>query len=82
MPLTDENREHFSAQIDALNIGEEVSLRDLYGDGWDTVENKTGLGNDFMLAVTANEFPQLEYVRIARAGRHNLYSKIPIDALG
>lgn len=78
MALTEIIRDHLNEKINALAVGDLTSLRELYGDGWETLGSagvKRAIGGDFHRAVAAQEFPQLEFVRIMISGRHNQYRK-------
>lgn len=67
------------SKIDALPIGFEGGLAEIYGDEWSalgTPGRRREYGKQFKAAVIANQIPCLEWTGIANAGRHDLYHKI------
>ena len=71
----DEFRDHLTQHAKGLRVGQEFSLVELFGDQWEKVSAKTQMGLLFGRAVTAGEFPDVEFVRIAVSGRNNVYRK-------
>lgn len=61
-----------------LEAGTEFSLAELFGEKWAEVEGqgaKRKMGSEFRQAVDQRKFPQIEFLRIATSGRHNVFRK-------
>lgn len=71
----DEFRDHLTQHAKDLPVGQEFRLVELFGDQWEKVSAKTQMGLLFSSALAAGEFPDVEFVRIAVSGRHNVYRK-------
>lgn len=72
-------REHLDARIQGLIAGEEFSLVELFGNEWNeewSQGEKRNLGTQFRQAFESGQFPFIEFVGIAKAGRHNVYRRI------
>lgn len=43
------------------NLSGRMTLKDIYGDSWDLVSNKNGLGRDFKQRVDDRVYPNITY---------------------
>lgn len=67
------------SRIDALPIGFEGGLADIYGEGWEDTGSsgqRKDYGRQFKEAVESGQITCLEWIGIASSGRHDLYRKI------
>jgi hypothetical protein len=63
----------------SLKSGTEFSLVEIMGERWKDVEvlgQETNMGRQYRRAVGSGRFPEIEFVRIAPIGRHNVYCKV------
>lgn len=67
------------SSIDALPVGFEGGLAEIYGDEWPntgTAGQRKEYGRQFKSAVESGQISCLEWIGIANSGRHDLYRKV------
>jgi len=79
MNIFEEYGDVLFSRLDDLQIGFEGGLADIYGEGWvdtGTSGQRKDFGRQFKESVESGQITCLEWIGIARSGRHDLYRKI------